>query len=151
MRLSAFLTTVTISAMRWLLGLDLRERCQGPLHLARWLVERTNGRASVAAVHVLEQDQLSLLAAAERESEGADLARRAADDTIARAGASEVVRLNELRSGAPEEVLAEAAADMTGLLIGRQAPRGRDALVRLGRVARRLVREIGRASCRERV
>lgn len=140
---------MTLGPMRWFLGLDLRDRCQGPLQLARWIVERSGGSSGssgahkIHAAHVLEQDQMNLLASVERTDEAPALARKAIAETIEKAQATSAVESTELAlTGTPDAVLSKLATNADGLLIGRQAPRGTDSLIRLGRVARRLLRSL---------
>lgn len=134
------------SPSNWILGLDLREGAEGPLVFARWLMAALadhNVDARLEPIHVLEQDQLGLLATADRREEAVALAEDAVARTLARAGdptALENMRLIEV--GTPEDVLGHAASGAEGLVIGRLAPRGRDQIMRLGGVARRLLRRL---------
>jgi nucleotide-binding universal stress UspA family protein len=134
------------SSTKWILGLDLREGAEGPLVFARWLQAALTGHGTAAqldSIHVLEQDQLGLLASADRHDEAAALAEDALAKTLDRSGDS--TPLDGLRFvdvGTPDDVLAHAARDADGLLIGRLAPRGKDRLMRLGGVARRLLRKL---------
>jgi nucleotide-binding universal stress UspA family protein len=131
---------------KWILGLDLREGAEGPLVFARWLMAALahhNVAAKLEPIHVLEQDQLGLLASADRREEAVALAEDAVVRTLERSGdpsALEGLRLIEV--GTPEDVLAHAATGTEGLLIGRLAPRGQDRILRLGGVARRLLRRL---------
>jgi nucleotide-binding universal stress UspA family protein len=134
------------SPTKWILGLDLREGAEGPLVFARWLqaaLSSNNVPAILEPIHVLEQDQLGLLASADRREEAIGLAEDAVAKTLERSGDAtplEGVRLVEV--GSPEDVLAHSASGSDGLLIGRLAPRGKDRILRLGGVARRLLRRL---------
>lgn len=138
------------STTKWILGLDLREGAEGPLVFARWLRDALAKHAGPTApapilepIHVLEQDQLGLLASADRRGEALALAGDAVSQTLARAGQTAPLEgLRFVEAGTPEDVLTHAAADADGLLIGRLAPRGKDRLMRLGGVARRLLRRL---------
>jgi nucleotide-binding universal stress UspA family protein len=131
---------------RWTLGLDLREGAEGPLVFARWLVaelERNGTSSELDPVHVLEQDQLGVFATAEQREQIVAMAEDAAVKAIERAGDSKPLtgfRLVEV--GEPEDVLSDSAKQSEGLIIGRLAPRGRDKVLRLGGVARRLLRRL---------
>ncbi|MCA9698526.1 MAG: universal stress protein, partial [Myxococcales bacterium] len=130
----------------WTLGLDLREGAEGPLVFARWLCAELGktGEAKLAPIHVIEQDQLGLLATADRREEAMALAEDAVQRTLERAGetAGPLAGLRFVEVGTPEDVLIHEAGDSEGLIIGRLAPRGEDRLLRLGGVARRLLRRL---------
>lgn len=135
------------STTKWTLGLDLREGAEGPLIFARWLVSHLRqagqAQATIEAVHVIEQDQLGLLASADKHEQALGLAEDALARTLERAGDSTPLEgLRFVEVGTPEDVLASAAADADGMIIGRLAPRGKDKLLRLGGVARRLLRSL---------
>jgi nucleotide-binding universal stress UspA family protein len=132
------------STTKWILGLDLREGAEGPLVFATWLRDALAAQGSaptLESLHVIEQDQIGLLASADRREEVLALAEDAVARTFARAGKpADGVELVEV--GTPEDVLAHAATGADGLVIGRLAPRGKDKLLRLGGVARRLLRRL---------
>jgi len=138
------------STTKWILGLDLREGAEGPLVFAQWLMAALRQHASPGApaptlepIHVLEQDQLGLLASADRRGEALALAGDAVAQTLSRVGQdSALAGLRLVEVGTPEDVLAHAATGADGLLLGRLAPRGKDRLMRLGGVARRLLRRL---------
>lgn len=131
---------------KWILGLDLREGAEGPLVFARWLCSQlaATQTAVLDPIHVIEQDQIGLLASADKREQVVSLAEDAVAQTLRRAGVDTPlanVRLVEV--GEPDDVLASAARDgADGLIIGRLAPRGKDQLRRLGGVARRLLRKL---------
>ncbi|MCA9636411.1 MAG: universal stress protein, partial [Myxococcales bacterium] len=67
----------------------------------------------------------------------------AAEKEVARVGARDAFEdIDTVRATTAEDVLATAVTDKRadGLILGRKTPRGQDAVVRLGRVARRLIR-----------
>lgn len=132
------------STTKWTLGLDLREGAEGPLVFARWLVQQLSatGSASLDAIHVIEQDQVGLLASADKREQVIGLAEDAVARTLERSGDSSPLPVRFIEVGAPEDVLASAAKASDGLIIGRLAPRGKDKLLRLGGVARRLLRRL---------
>lgn len=131
---------------RWTLGLDLREGAEGPLVFARWLVAelvRHGTSSQLDPVHVIEQDQIGLLASAERREEVTALAEDAVLEALRRSGdETPLMGLRLVEVGEPEDVLADSASRSEGLIIGRLAPRGRDKVFRLGGVARRLLRRL---------
>jgi nucleotide-binding universal stress UspA family protein len=133
------------STTKWTLGLDLREGAEGPLVFARWLLGQlaATGTPTLDPIHVIEQDQLGLLATADKREQVIALAEDAVARTLERSGNTaplEGLRLVEV--GTPEDVLASAARDADGLILGRLAPRGKDRILRLGGVARRLLRRL---------
>lgn len=134
------------STTTWTLGLDLREGAEGPLVFARWLCEHLAARSSPATlvpIHVIEQDQLQLLASGDKQEEALALAEDALARTLERLGdATPLEDLRLVEVGKPADVLASAASNTDGLIIGRLAPRGKDRLLRLGGVARRLLRQL---------
>lgn len=134
------------SSTKWILGLDLREGAEGPLIFARWLtaaLTRQGVAAEVEPIHVLEQDQVGMLALADRRDETIALAEDAIARTLERTGdPTPIGNLRLVEYGDPEDVLAQAAAGAEGLVIGRLAPRGKDRILRLGGVARRLLRRL---------
>jgi nucleotide-binding universal stress UspA family protein len=72
-------------------------------------------------------------------------ASEAATKALDSAGATQAFeRVHVLAGGDPEDTLATAANDNAaqGLIIGRHGPRDRDSLIRLGHVARRMVRQL---------
>jgi nucleotide-binding universal stress UspA family protein len=132
-----------MSINKWILGLDLREGAEGPLVFARWLQQQLSatGGTVLDLIHVIEQDQIGLLAAAHEREQVPKLAEDAVARTLERAHITTPlgnVRLAEV--GEPHDVLATASSGTEGLIIGRLALRGKDRLVRLGGVARKLLR-----------
>jgi len=132
---------------RWIVGLDLRPTGQGALRFARWLAAATReGQPSFVGVHVLEEDTLRAALRYHHLDELVSGAREEAEMLLRNAGASNV--LDELRvtqglhaETTLEAIRAEKHAD--GLVVGRQAPREGHHLLRLGKVARRLLRQLG--------
>lgn len=130
--------------MRWLVGVDLRKTSGGAVALARAIASRVP-EARFFGAHVIEDHVLAAatefgLAAAERVPEYVDslLAPLREDSTFEAVGA--------IAASAAEDGLRVAAArhDCDTLVIGRVAPGSDGGLFRLGRVARRLVRELPR-------
>jgi nucleotide-binding universal stress UspA family protein len=131
--------------MRWTIGLDLGERSRGALELASWLrsCSREPAAQEFAAVHVLDERLHSLL----RTDQLNDLfarAQRELSEAIARSHLAPPVIERIISADSPElgieSVAAATACD--AVLIGRIAPHDGRQLVRLGRVARRLLRRL---------
>jgi nucleotide-binding universal stress UspA family protein len=130
---------------KWILGLDLREGAEGPLVFASWLSTQLGATQSVVLepIHAIERDEIGLLANVDRREQVVSLAEDAVARTLGRAGVTNGIANTRLvEVGEPEDVLVSAARGADGLIIGRLAPRGKDRLVRLGGVARRLLRSL---------
>ena len=125
----------------WTLGLDLRDGAEGPLIFARWLQAQLEG-AELDALHVIEKEQLSFLASADKQAQAKALAEDALGRTLERCGESSPLAGARFVEGSPVDALAKASAGNTGLILGRLAPRGKDQILRLGSVARRLLRQL---------
>lgn len=131
--------------MRWILGLDPRPRTEGALRTATWMASA--GKSRFIGVHVVprvprvdERDDVLDGVIAE--------AQAGAEKAIDRAGARACVERVETVPGAAIEGSLAAAADYhdaDALIVGRNAPAESSSIVRLGRVARRLARELPRA------
>lgn len=129
--------------MKWIVGLDLRPNSHGALSLASWL--HTNAREQTfVGLHVVEERELPLAGSAAIEP----IVAAARDHTIARLraiGASAAIGEPEVApSRTADDALAAAvsAHGADGLIIGRRAASGEHSIVRLGRVARRLLRRL---------
>jgi nucleotide-binding universal stress UspA family protein len=131
--------------MRWVVGMDLRPLSRGALRFCRWLAgaSRAEGGESLHAVHVLEEDHLLMALRLHHLDEVTAAARDAAARTLeaegltALAGEPRIVQAATAEAGLGA-VTAELGAD--ALVVGRVAPSEGLSLVRLGRVARHLVR-----------
>lgn len=131
--------------MKWIVGLDLRPRSQGAIKTARWLHEHRTEQARnrFYGVHVVPQTPR----VSEREDvmdELCERARASAEATLNEASAVSAFDRIEAVPGTPVQTLAAAATyyDVDGLLIGRHGPRDGGTVVRLGTVARQLLREL---------
>lgn len=120
--------------MKWIIAVDLGESCEGALGWARWL------RTSDADAHLVVAHAVDI---------ATSLAPPRAEVVMRHVRKFVQTRLPEvemrvLEERPPEDALAHAlpihAAD--ALVIGRRAPRDGDAIVRLGAVARRLLRRL---------
>lgn len=132
--------------MRWIVGLDLQHRSAGALQLVRWLAReaRAPDGDAFAGVHVVEEEHLELVLRYHHLDEVLASARTAAQAAIVHEGVESFVRDVELVQGADAADVLLAAARAGGadaLVVGRAAPGAAGVrIVRLGRVARRLLR-----------
>ena len=130
--------------MRWIVGIDLRARSHGAVAFVSWARQHAKAQAFIAA-HAMPEPSTSLgeppidrdeLHAQSLEVLRKELAARGAEQAFDDHGLIE--------SWAPEDGLVEVmrrhGAD--GLVIGRRANKVDDAWIRLGRVARRLLRTL---------
>jgi nucleotide-binding universal stress UspA family protein len=130
--------------VKWIIGLDLREQSGGALWFADWLA-RAGTAERFVPVHVLERGHLLLLLRHRHLDEVLADTRAAAERAIAAQGcATRFPDVRIVQADRAEEALARAsgAESADALIIGRIAKRGSHPLVRLGRVARRLVRHL---------
>jgi nucleotide-binding universal stress UspA family protein len=116
----------------WIVGIDLSERCRGAIAFARWLRECSAADERMRGVYVGATDGST------------HAAMRDAVDAQTAAPAFESI--DTIRGEAPEDELRRVAAarDVTGVIVGRNAETSGWSLVSLGRVARRLLREVSR-------
>ncbi len=131
--------------MKWIVGLDLRSSGDGALRFATWLARtaRPAGFERFLGVHVLDEGLLGPILEERSAEEIMQAARSFARELVARAGAAEAVPdVKVLQSVRADEGLETALLEEGGdvLVVGRRAPRGARSLVRLGSVARRLLR-----------
>ena len=129
--------------MRWMVGVDPRDLSAGAVAFARWVAKRATQDRLVAA-HVLELELQELFARVNPEDAAdgiPDYVDRLLDPL--RQDPS-FVEVGTISASTAEDGL-QAAADERGcgaLVIGRRKPMKERALVRLGRVARRLLRTL---------
>jgi nucleotide-binding universal stress UspA family protein len=130
--------------MKWLVGLDLRASSRGALHFAAWVASRARDQ-SVTPIHVLEEEHLHYVLRYRHLDEVMREARAAAEDAIVSEGAaSRVGDVRIVQGLQADETLAEAcvAEGAAALVVGRLAKTKGRPIVRLGRVARRLIRKL---------
>lgn len=132
--------------MEWLVGMDLTDRGQGALGYARWLSRvLPAGQDHFTGVHVLEENELRQLLRYHHLEEIETKAAAAAARVVTAAGADGVLAERRVIVGTSAEHALEGLARQPGVravVIGRQARRGEKRVVRLGRVARRLLRAL---------
>lgn len=132
--------------MRWIVGLDLRPTGRGAINMAHWMAEHATGTHAprFIGVHVIPRPAR----VAARDDVVDELCGRAVERARAQLGELGVLdafeRIEAVPGLAPEQTLESAARyyHADGMIIGRHGPRDHDTLVRLGRVARRLIRKL---------
>jgi nucleotide-binding universal stress UspA family protein len=136
-----------VEFMHWVVGIDLRPHCHGAINFASWLkAHDQTGQARFEALHVIENRLFEL---PESPSRAAVLGR-AKQATIAALTARNAVEVfdhvDAIEGDDATDMLAAAGelATNTGIIIGRRAPEDDDTrVIRLGKVARRLLRRLG--------
>lgn len=130
--------------MTWIIGIDLRPLSHGALQFASWIAAHTEGERLIP-MHVLEEDHLLAVLKYHHLDEVVASAREEATRTLERHGRSAWIQdlkiVQALRAEEGLEV-ARASAHAEAIVIGRAAGRGARRVVRLGRVARRLLRAL---------
>lgn len=127
--------------MRWVVGVDARELSRGARALAHWLA--TSERNRVYGVYVVEW--LPGLGKHHEPGHPDPLQDLAAQVLQPLADDPRIAALQTIRAGSAEEGLRQAMAERRAdaLVLGRRAPIGGGVgAIRLGRVARRLVRDL---------
>lgn len=128
---------------RWIVGLDLGARSHGALVFAAWMrsAASASDRPHLVGLHVLETWAARQLPVSMEEyvTTARRLAEQRADEVGARLDAVEVVEAERAELG-----LVAAAGHADALVVGRAAPRHGREWVRLGRVARRVLRQLPR-------
>jgi len=130
--------------MRWLIGLDLRGGGSGALGFAKWLREQGSDRApdEVTCAHVVEESTiLRYEYVVELEHRIATYARQAMEA----AGIHPSERNPRIIFGvSPDTGLADVAGELgaDAIIVGRRAGKHDERFVRLGGVARRLLRKL---------
>jgi len=133
--------------MEWLVGMDLSDSGHGALAYAGWLHGASGGKPEerFVGVHVLEEAVLQPLLRYHRLEELERSSQEAADRAVTNLDVGDAVVERRIVCGrSVESVLSDLARrpGVRGLIIGRQAKRGEKRIVRLGRVARRLLRTL---------
>lgn len=133
-------------ANRWIVGLDLRPTGQGAIRFARFISsDTTQGTCSLVGIHVLQETTLRAALRYHHLDELMAGAREEAEMMVDKAGAKGMLSELQIVRGKRAEESLEAARvyhHAEGLIVGRQAPREGHHLLRLGKVARRLLRSL---------
>jgi nucleotide-binding universal stress UspA family protein len=134
-----------VDIMRWVVGIDLRPHCHGAINFAGWLkAHDQTGQARFEALHVVENRLFELPESPSRVA----VLGHAKQATIAALTARNAVdvfdHVDSIEGDDATEMLAAAGALATnsGLIIGRRAPEDDTRIIRLGKVARRLLRRL---------
>lgn len=135
-----------MTAMRWIVGVDLGARSRGALHFSRWLAEATGARWEDAfvPVHVLHDEHLRTVLRYHHLDEAVAAERAALERTMAEVlpgvrAAIDVVQGTTIEDGL-DAACARHRAD--GVIVSRAARRDSRRVLRLGSVARRLLRRL---------
>ena len=135
---------MTASPSPWIVGVDLLPDSAGALAWTAWLVERGGARREdVAAVCVVEEPRLIPLHGVTRERV-VESVRQSVASAIEASAARDAIGDIEIQvHPSVHDALWDAARRRgAALVIGRLARRGEQRLVRLGKTARRLLREL---------
>lgn len=128
--------------MRWIVGIDLRARCRGALAFCDWVAANSHAADGdrFEAIHVLEERDTGLLKAHVSLAEIERLTRESVVQALE--DSPRVSELEIVHARTAADALAHRVADEAdaALVVGRQAPMAGTGWVRLGRIARRLVR-----------
>lgn len=127
--------------------MDLRPRSRGALHFANWLAatKRAGEEEQFVGVHVLEGEHLRYELRLHHLDEVIGSARRSARDVLEVEGVARLIREVEVLQGLYADEGLEAAREhhaAESIIVGRAARRGTRPLVRLGPVARRMLRRL---------
>ena len=128
--------------MRWLVGVDLRQRSGGAVAFARGLVRHGKGHQAVAA-HVIEDHARAVLS--EYDPKAAEVLPERVESLLEPLSSDATFRdVGSIPATAAEDGLAVAAREneCDGYILGRRVPAQGRGLVRLGRVARRMLRTL---------
>lgn len=133
--------------MKWIVGVDLRPGSHGAVRFAGWLAGSMGKEAvDLVAAHVLEEEHLRAVLLLHHMDEVSRGAREAAERIVAREGgrarfAELLVVPGTTADETLEDVRIERKAD--AIVVARAAKREGTGFIRLGRVARRLLRRGG--------
>lgn len=131
------------TAMKWIVGIDVRPTSDGAVAFAAWLQAQT--QATLIGVHVAAREMFAALDQLAGPVQSDTRLRVELERSLAEMGVGEAfARVEVIDAMDPVGPLeAKCAAEgASGLIIGRVARRSGDELVRLGAVARRLLREL---------
>ena len=135
-----------MSERSWIVGIDLRQRSDGALRLARWFrrqLAASGHELELHGVHVIEREKLSYVRVREDVEAIGHMAQRRMDEAIEVADARKDFASLELAYDLDaEDALAERVqrGEAEALVVGRRAKAGDDPVIALGRVARRVLR-----------
>lgn len=122
----------------WIIGIDLRPRSDGAVRFGAWLHAQAPEHVKLLGMHVLERDD-------DWHPHGREQALDATEATLERAGVrAAFARVEVVTADRPETALEslQTTEEARGLILGRRAATDSDALIRLGSVARRVLRRL---------
>lgn len=131
--------------MRWMVGVDLRDLSKGAVTWAKWIAGRAPAERFVG-VHVAEYIPTSFVGGVDPLMQQEAL-REMADQAIGPLRDDPAfVEIGALSASAAEDGLEKAVEDKQcdAFILGRRKPAHKDTVVRLGRVARRMLRSLPR-------
>jgi nucleotide-binding universal stress UspA family protein len=133
------------SPMRWVVGIDLRAHGNGAINFANWLhAHDQSGAMIIDGIHVIESALFELPAVASQVEVLADARKATLAALHARHAEAAFSSVDALEADDTIDTLAAAGrlAVTTGIIIGRRAAEVEHAWIRLGKVARRLLRQL---------
>ncbi|MCY0993096.1 universal stress protein [Nannocystis sp. ILAH1] len=122
----------------WIIGIDLRPRSDGAVRFGAWLHAQAPEHVKLLGMHVLEHDD-------DRHLHCREQTQGITEETLERAGVrAAFARVEVVAADRPEIALEslQRAEEARGLIIGRRATTDSDAIIRLGSVARRVLRRL---------
>ena len=122
----------------WIIGIDLRPRSDGAVRFGGWLHAQAPGDVKLLGVHALEHDE-------DRYLHSREQVEVAIEETLERAGVRAAFTSVEVSAADRPETALESlhqAVDAHGFIIGRRASTDSGAIIRLGSVARRMLRRL---------
>jgi len=129
--------------MRWIVGVDVGAGSHGALEFIAWAGR--NGRLSgddVVAVHVLEDEHLRMVLRTHHLDEVTAAARKATEETLERHGVNAPVEVVQDVDASDGLATAARRLGADAMVVGRHAGLEASGLSRLGRIARRALREL---------
>lgn len=132
---------------KWIVGLDLRPLSQGAIRFAAWMASRSQleGAEQLIGIHVIEEDHLRAALRYHHYDEVMKAAQEAAEQTVTRLGLENAFSDVHVVQGVNAEKSLEAARTYHhahGIIMGRYAHKEGVYVRRLGRVARRVLRQL---------
>ncbi len=132
-------------ARKWIVGLDLRKSSQGAIRYAAWLSRTSSAEEHLVGLHILEEAQLQAALRYHHLSELRKGAQEAVTMVLEQVGAADVVDEVHVVEGTTADSDLESGRQYhraDGIIVGRQAKREGRHVLRLGRVARRILRKL---------
>ena len=129
--------------MKWIVGIDVGRGSHGALGFVAWASRDARLRAGdLVAVHVLEDEHLRVVLRTHHLDEVMAAARKAAEETLERHGVGAPVEVVQAVEASDGLALAARRLSADAMVVGRHAGLEGSGLGRLGRIARRALREL---------